>query len=343
MDKSLTKHSDGSLFLSIVIIGRNEEDTLPGLFKSLPISQDIEWIYVDSQSGDNSAIIALEAGAKVLIVDKDSVYSASTGRYVGTLEAAGRWVLYLDGDMALSEKFKSFIDYLRKNENRIPPGIAGFLGKTRNIYQTENGKIIATRDHVVLPEKELGSIEDWGKTASYHGGAVLYKRSDVVNAGNWNPSVYQLEEIDLYSRVRKNGLVIRAIDLPMADHFTPHLSIYDKFKMAFLPRWGDKRLYGAGQVVKANATNGLLGNFIRHYPYPFLVFAGLVLSPLFFIIWPYLPLFFNSLVFVWIGYKKKWYFYLVYLGNIFQILYGLGSYEPVLPFYQEITVPKINS
>ncbi len=113
--------------------------------------------------------------------------------------------------------------------------------------------------------------------------------------------------------------------------------------MAFLPRCGDKRLYGAGQVVKANAVNGLLGNFIRYYPYPFLVFAGLVLSPLFFMIWPYLPLLFNSLVFAWIGYKKKWYFYLVYLGNIFQILYGLGSYKLALPFYQEITVQKINS
>lgn len=336
MERSISRLSKDQLFLSIVIIGHNEENNLPRLFKSLPCRHDIEWIYVDSQSEDNSMNIALKAGAKVFLVDRQSVYSASTGRYIGTNEAAGRWILYLDGDMVLSEKFIAFIKKIKNNETDLPGEIAGFTGRTCNVYQGNKGEVIAKRDYVVLPKNAMGSIDYWGKTANYHAGAVLYKRNVVLEAGNWNPSVYQLEEVDLYSRVRRMGYLMKAIDIPMVKHYTPYLSNYDKLKIAFLPRWGNKRLHGAGQVVAANAQSGLLINFIRCYPYPFIVFAGLASAPLLFIVSPYLPLFINAAIFSWIGFKNRWYYYLVYLGNILQIIRGLGKYNPALPRYERV-------
>ena len=343
------------VWLSIVVIGRNEEEHLPGLFRSLPRDEGIEWIYIDSCSDDQSVTIALDHGARVYLVDEASVYAPGTGRYVGTLEARGDWILYLDGDMTLRNEFASFIETLRaatiknseneqgttcilKSRSRLPEEVAAFVGRTRNMLLNEEGEVIAERDYLVLAPVEMGSAEVWGKPAAYHGGAVLYRRTVVLEAGNWNPALYQLEEIDLLSRVRALGGILRAIDLPMADHRTPYLSIRERLLLNFLPQWRGKKLYGAGQVVAARLKEGGLLSFFRIYPYPFIVFSGLFLSPLFFFAWPPLPLLVNLSIAFWIGLTKKWYFYLVYLGNLVQIFRGLRHYNRFTPTYKEVKI-----
>ncbi|MGM0653488.1 MAG: glycosyltransferase family 2 protein [Bacillota bacterium] len=348
------QHKNEDCWLSVVVIGRNEARRLPELFVSLPEGSEIEWLYIDSRSSDNSIDLALAFGAKVFLVDEDSVYAPGTGRYIGTLEARGRWILYLDGDMVLRSEFKRFLERLRSEELQSdqakaglgkanttgkvapPRNTAGFVGHTRNLYLDSEGRVLAERDYVVLAKEETGPLENWGKEAHYHGGAVLYRRRAVLEAGNWNPAVYQLEEVDLYSRIKACGSRLRAIDLPMVDHLTPYLSQKDKFLLNFLPRWREKKLYGAGQVVAARLRQGNLLQFIRIYPYPFIIAAGLLTVPLIFI-WPLLPLFINLAIAVVIGLlKRKWYFYLVYLGNLLQILRGLGRYRPSTPGYQQI-------
>lgn len=332
-------------WLSVVIIGRNEARRLPDLFASLPKGPDIEWLYIDSRSSDNSVELALAYGAKVFLVGEDSVYAPGTGRYIGTIEAGGRWVLYLDGDMVLRPEFAGFLEGLRKVEGpadqreakrpeALALNIAGFVGHTRNLYLDPSGQILAERDYVVLTKEETGPAENWGRAAHYHGGAVLYRRQAVLSAGNWNPALYQLEEVDLYSRVRSRGGRLRAVDLPMVDHYTPYLGAKEKLLLNFLPQWREKKLYGAGQVVAARLRQGTLLQFIRVYPYPFIVATGLLTIPLA-LIWPLLPLLINLTIAAAIGLvKKRWYFYLVYLGNLLQILRGLGRYKPFKPRYQ---------
>lgn len=331
------------VWLSIVVVGRNEEEHLPGLFRSLPRDVGIEWIYIDSCSDDQSMTIALDHGARVYLIDENSVYAPGTGRYVGTLEARGDWILYLDGDMALCNEFVLFLEKLRaakigtsENECGVPDEVTAFVGRTRNIMLSNKGEVIAERDYAVLSAREMGPADGWGKLASYHGGAVLYRREIVLEAGNWNPALYQLEEIELYSRVRASGGILKAVDLPMADHYTPYLSISERLLLNFLPQWQGKKLYGAGQVVAARLKEGGLLSFICIYPYPFIVFGGLFLSPLFFLVWPPLPLLLNLLIATWIGLTKKWYFYLVYLGNLVQIFRGLKHYSRFMPTYKEI-------
>ncbi len=341
------------VWLSIVVIGRNEEEHLPGLFRSLPRDEGIEWIYIDSCSDDQSITIALNHGARVYQVEENSVYAPGTGRYVGTLEARGDWVLYLDGDMKLRNEFVLFIEKLRaatagteenkqganciaKNRSRLPEEVAAFVGRTRNIFFNKKGEVTAECDYAVLSAREMGADEAWGKTAAYHGGAVLYRRDMVIKAGNWNPALYQLEEIDLFSRVRASGGTLRAVDLPMVDHYTPYLSFRERLLLNFLPQWQGKKLIGAGQVVAARLKEGGLLSFIRIYPYPFIVFGGLLLSPLLFFIWPPLFLLVNLLIAIWIGLTKKWYFYLVYLGNLLQIFRGIRHYRRFTPSYKEI-------
>ncbi len=333
----------GRPWLSVVVIGRNEARTLPQLFRSLPKGKDVEWIYVDSRSADDSVALALEAGARVYRVAENSVCGPGTGRFIGTKEAEGEWILYLDGDMVLREEFMPLLVRLKGwregEENRIPSETAGFVGRTRNLCLDHKGEVNERRDYVVLAPKEMGLLDDWGRTAGYHGGAVLYQRTAVLEAGNWNPAVFQLEEIDLYSRVRSLGKTIRAVDLPMVDHYAPALDLVEKLKLNFLPRYRGKNLYGAGQVVAARFRTGTLLAFIRYYPYPFVVLGGLLAVPFLYLIWPLLPLLANLAVAIWIGASKKWYYYLVYLGNLLQIWRGLFRYRPFEPRYERVFEP----
>jgi glycosyltransferase involved in cell wall biosynthesis len=327
-------------WLSIVVIGRNESANLPVLFASLPRKDWLEWIYVDSGSLDRSVEVARQAGAAVYLVEPGSVYAAGTGRYVGTLEARGQWILYLDGDMVLKEEFVQFMERLRPGaegrEPTLPPGTAAFCGRTINRYLDRDGIVRAERNYAVLAQKEMGDPQLWGKIARYHGGAVLYKREAVLEAGNWNPAVYQLEEIDLLSRVRARGGMLRAVDLPMVEHNTPVLSLAEKLKLNFMPSFRGKKLYGLGQVVSARAIEGGLLSFISVYPQPFVVLGGLLAAvPLFFHC-PEAALLLNLAIALWFGLSKKWYYYLVYLGNLLQMLRGLGRYRRFEPRYRKV-------
>jgi glycosyltransferase involved in cell wall biosynthesis len=334
-NKELQEQGSSRIWLSIVIIGKNEVKNLPLLFDSLPTASDVEWLYVDSGSTDGSPDLAHFRGARVLVLDDQSVYAPATGRYVGTREAKGKWVLYLDGDMVLCTQFKAFINKLRQDETVIPLSTAGFVGHTANYYHDNAGNEVSRREHVVFNRQEAGPADDWGKPVSYHGGAVLYLRKAVIKAGNWNPALNQLEEIDLLSRIKANGKTVRAVDLPMVEHITPFLNSKEKLLLNFLPAWRGKKLYGAGQVFAARFRGGNLFSFIRSYPYPFIIFAGLIAAPALYFIWSLLPLLVNLLIAIWIAVKKRWYFYLVYLGNLFQTFYGLGRYRPFKPGYDD--------
>ncbi|MBM4236641.1 MAG: glycosyltransferase [Firmicutes bacterium] len=340
--KELPDLENSEIWLSVVVIGRNEAKNLPQLFDSLPAGSDLEWLYIDSGSTDGSPETALKRGARVIVLNEQSVYAPATGRFVGTLEAKGRWVLYLDGDMLLSMQFKAFLKKIRQRESAIPAATAGFVGYTTNCYLDEGGNAVGRREHVVFGQKEAGSADIWGKPVGYHGGAVLYLRKAVLEAGNWNPALSQLEEIELLSRIKAKGKEVRAVDLPMVEHHTPYLSLRQKLLLNFLPTWRGKNLCGAGQVVAARLREGNLFGFIRIYPYPFLIFFGLATAPALYFLWPPLPLLVNLLIALWIAFHKRWYFYLVYLGNIIQICYGLTRYRPFKPGYRECQTDSRN-
>ncbi len=328
-------YKNNNPWLSIVVVGRNEAANLSQLFESLPKTEDRELIYVDSQSEDESIEIALQWGAKVYLVEENSVYAPATGRFVGTKEAAGLWILYLDGDMILEEDFRAFLVLLQSAED-IPPHTAGFVGRTKNIYRAEDGSIITERDYVCLSRREMGSLETWGRKAAYHGGAVLYLREEVLRAGNWNPAVSQLEEVDLCSRISASGVILRAVDLPMVRHNTEYTRLSERLIKNFSFTRQERKNFGAGEVVAARIKEGTLRQFVVFYPYPFLIFSGLITAPLLYYLWTPLLLLVNILIALWIGYRKKWYYYLVYLGNLLQIIRGIWRYSPFVPKYRRI-------
>ena len=325
------------IWLSIVVIGRDESRWLPGLFRSLPAAPDTEWLYIDSRSTDSSAAIALKSGARVFSLHDHRSLCPASGRYTGTLLARGKWILYLDGDMLLCEEFAAFLADLRAGEATLPGAAAGFVGKTRSIFLSETGEQLYTRDDVCLTARPRGHDRIWGSPADYHGGAVLYRRQVVLDAGNWNPAVSQLEEIDLYSRVRGLGYRVFALEKPMADHFTPRHSLKRKMQILFMPWMGEKKYHGAGQLLVSRLKARSLSNLVRYYPGPFIVFGGLAAALPCFLLWKPLPLLLNGAIALYFGLRKRWYFYLVHLGTIIQALCGLRSYSPFKPHYTPVS------
>ena len=332
--------SNGSapVWLSVVVIGRNEGETLPALFQSLPRAGDVEWIYVDSLSTDGSTGIALKHGARVYSLEANPSLCPASGRYAGTLEAAGKWILYLDGDMVLQKDFIDFLDRLKREEGEIPRNAVGFVGKTCSRFLDQSGELLYSRDNVCLPAPFSGGGGTWGRMADYHGGAVLYLRKAVLQAGNWDPAVSRLEEIDLYSRIRSLGFHIRALDLPMADHFTDHLPLGSKLGAVLWP-WRERCSYlGANQLISSRLRQKSMGSLIRFYPGPFLVFGGLILSLPAFFIWRPLPLVMNGLLALYFALHKKWYYYIVHLGTVVQFFSGWGAYRPFNIQYRQVKV-----
>lgn len=296
--------------LSIVVIGKNEEKNLQQLFLSLQsISFRHEIIYVDSASSDHSASIALKYAHVVCKLEQSSQLCASAGRYIGTLKANGEWILYLDGDMTLSPEFADWINVNFKN--MYESSFAGYIGKYTYLY--EDGK--ESKNQLLHPKK--GRI-------THFGGAVLLNKSDVINAGNWNPSVVANEEIDLYTRIQKNGKHVEALDIEMVRHLASGQSRAEILRSLFFPI--NNRFFGFGQALKSQCLHHTLLAFIYYHPFPFLFWGLLIVSLFYSLGW------FVFLAFVvYISLIKKPHYLIIYFTDLIRGVFGFMSYKKYEP------------
>jgi glycosyltransferase involved in cell wall biosynthesis len=250
--------------LTICVIGRNEAKNLYHLIDSLSVLSNlsfvVEAIYVDSASSDNSAEIAGLFFDRVYVLEESDKLCASAGRYVGTNFACGDWILYLDGDMILCSEFAMLLNQICVKKAKQ----TGWVGLIRYIYN--NGKV---RENV---HRYCGD----GTIVKHFGGAVLLPRQLVIEAGNWNPSVFSNEEIELYTRIRSIGGHVCFADLPMIEHHTEYFPRWQVLIDVFVPgkRLG-KKFFGFGQVIAARLKSQQLLSLVRYFPYPFIYWSGI--------------------------------------------------------------------
>ncbi len=95
------------MLLTLSMIVRDEEEQLPGCLASVRDAVD-EIVVVDTGSGDRSAAIAQEFGARVLHAAWQGDFSAA--RNIGVNAARGRWILVMDAD----ERFEGNPGHLRR-------------------------------------------------------------------------------------------------------------------------------------------------------------------------------------------------------------------------------------
>jgi glycosyltransferase involved in cell wall biosynthesis len=192
--------------VSVVVIGRNEGVRLERCLQSVSQahwgSTRHELIYVDSRSTDASVTAAQAMGAKVMLLDDPSPCAAKA-RNMGWQAAAGRLVLFLDGDTELDPDFVGHA-MTTLNESRL----CAVWGHRRESRPEQS---LYTR---VL---DLDWIYPTGRTL-YFGGDVLVRRAALAEVNGFDPALKAGEEPELCARLRAAGWEIEHIDAPMTRH-----------------------------------------------------------------------------------------------------------------------------
>lgn len=256
--------------LSIIAIGRNEESNIAKLARSIShlertVSFNFQTIFVDSASTDNTCKTALGLFDEVYVLEESPWLCAASGRALGTIKARGTWILYLDGDMELCREFASTLEQLfAKDED-----VSGYIGSY--IYVFPDGKTILNSFRCV----------NTGEMAPAIGGASILRRAEVLRAGNWDPSVFSGEEMELYSRLRAGQRSIKFINVPFVLHHTDKYDPLQYLLRLLHPSFGlGKQWYGMGQILAARIRNRNLLSYIKLDPYPFACWSGIAIGML---------------------------------------------------------------
>ena len=165
--------------ISVVVIGKNEGARLDSCMESIHVSLGIlahEIIYVDSRSTDDSIARAKAHGARCFVLSAEKT-TAGLGRYVGTKEAKGEYILFLDGDMQLQKGFceKAMMAMAQR-------GYDGCTGIRKDVY-LKNGEVVSENENYFGCKAE--------RIVPEFGGALFIKREALKKpaAGRRIPSL----------------------------------------------------------------------------------------------------------------------------------------------------------
>jgi glycosyltransferase involved in cell wall biosynthesis len=216
-------------FVSVIIPTYNSARTLRNCLKSIKYQSypqtRIEIIVVDKFSSDSTPKIVKEFGAKLI----SAKVGRSAARNIGAKVARGKYILFLDSDMILSQKV-----------------IEECVGK----MQTDE-KLVG----LYIPERIIGK-GFWAKVRnferSFYDGtpidAVRFLRRDAfLKVGGFDEKLYAGEDWDLDRRLRQIGKV-GIINSPLY-HDESNFSIkeylrkkqyYSKGCIEYVKKWGKK-------------------------------------------------------------------------------------------------------
>lgn len=239
--------------LSIVIITKNQAWNVCRLIESaLKESRTVESheiVLVDSASTDDTVALACRYPIGVLQLERDQHLCAAAGRYVGCVYASGRYVLFLDGDMELCH---------------------GWLDQALRLCRAHSDVAAVTGRVVDLPLEETDHGHRCGKgntdvaeEVPFGGGATMYRRAVLEEAGTFNPYLYSDEEPELCVRIRHTGYRIMKLQSPIAYHYTQPQNALS----TVLARWKRNLYVGAGQSIRYHLGDGLLRIYLRERGY----------------------------------------------------------------------------
>ncbi|MCB5197192.1 glycosyltransferase family 2 protein [Deefgea salmonis] len=192
-----------SSLISVVVIGRNEGARLVRCFESITACSwpNLELIYVDSGSTDQSIAAAQAAGATVL---QSFERGAAAARNVGWQASRADWVLFLDGDTVLEPDFlcKAYEAMQAEEDVVCVWGHRRELNPQQSIYVR-----VLDLDWCYRPGRTL-----------FCGGDALFYRPALVTVGGFDAGMLAGEEPELCHRLRKVGGAILHLDQAMTQH-----------------------------------------------------------------------------------------------------------------------------
>lgn len=217
----------GEPALSVVVVTRNEADRIDAciesIFAACEAVPSFEVILVDSNSDDGTVDRASTYPITVLSIPSDDLSTPAAGRYVGTRHASANRILFVDGDMVLTE------DWLPAALDRLAaPDVAavdGWLGAP---------------GEAAVPESETATAVDAVR------GVALYDAAALAAVGGFEPSLQSLEDIHLGFELTAAGYRLLRLPRVAATH-PPRPPVTEPFR-----RWRQGYAVGTGQAVRTS-------------------------------------------------------------------------------------------
>lgn len=182
------------MVLSIVIPAFNEEKCIANTLKKIEgvlqhqaiKKKDWEIIVCDNNSTDNTALLATEHGAKVVV---ESINQISRARNTGASIAKGKWLLFIDADTY--------------------PDI-GLMNDIINIIENDKlvgcGTTVEVVDGHWLNKLRMERLNPLFRLCNISGGAFLLCQKGAFDSINgFSTYLYAYEEIDFVLRLKKYG------------------------------------------------------------------------------------------------------------------------------------------
>lgn len=196
------RRTDGSTpTLSVVVIAKDEGDRIDACLSSIlaacePID-DVEVVLVDSRSTDSTVAAAREYPITILRLPASAPVTPSAGRYVGAMATSGDLVLFVDGDMVLTDGWLP----AACERVRSTPDLAGVDGHLDDADRPADGTNAAT-------DRETDVLR----------GVALYDREAYEAVGGFDPHLESLEDIDLSYRLDAAGYRLVRLSTIVANH-----------------------------------------------------------------------------------------------------------------------------
>jgi len=251
--------------LSVVIIAHNEEEPIANTIRSVmkaasqarELLKSYEIILVDDNSSDKTVDIA--SRFPITILQHERQLGPSAARYTGHKYAApdADYLLFVDGDTTLSE------DWLPKAVQYMlgRPNVAGVSGNIVKIL----GTTTSNPRYIKFPTGTLyGSPQ-----RDLHGGAAIYRKKVLDQAGSFDPWVLGSEELELGFRIRQKNFELHSLNILIAFH---HLK---KKEDNVFHRINFYR--GVGQLLRVYRGTPLALELLQIYFFNFFVFGWIVI------------------------------------------------------------------
>ncbi|MGX9352187.1 glycosyltransferase [Shimia sp. W99] len=191
-----------------IVIGRNEGKRLIACLTSL-VEQDVEIVYVDSGSWDNSVAEARSVGALVVELDHTLPFTAARARQAGfdALKATGdlpQFIQFVDGDCVV-----------------VPGWIAA--GEAALRENPDLGLVTGWRAELYPERSVYNALCDfeWHRPAgdiTACGGDMMVRSTAFEEAGGFNPNVIAAEDDEFCVRLAKANWKLRRLPLEMTRH-----------------------------------------------------------------------------------------------------------------------------
>ena len=242
--------------ISAIVIGKNEGARLDACMNSIRSAMGVlahEIIYVDSRSSDDSVARAKAHGARCYVLSAEKT-TAGLGRYVGTKEAKGEYLLFLDGDMQLQKGFceKAMMAMAMR-------GYEGCTGIRKDVY-LKDGEIVGENDNYFRCTAE--------RIVPEFGGALFIKKDALERAGSWSADTIACEEAELHARLKAHKIQIAELPVNMIVHTDAVREDRGVLGVAF-----SRRRLGEGQALRCAMAVGQANAYLNHENEKFLLYS----------------------------------------------------------------------